>query len=101
MIHFVENQLDDTSFDDIKVLSINPLCISRQMTIVIELSDEKMGFDEKRAGVRKLVLSYWTLLSAEDIFCGHHPTLHLMIKKVLVRFDLMDPYLGDKHSVLE
>ena len=61
----------------------------------------KMGFDEKRAGVRKLVLSYWTLLSAEDIFCGHHPTLHLMIKKVLVRFDLMDPYLGDKHSVLE
>ena len=48
--HFVENQLDvvvdkhETSFDDIKVLSINPLCISRQMTIVIELSDEKMGF---------------------------------------------------------
>ena len=46
-------------------------------------------------------MSYWTLLSAEDIFCGHHPTLHLMTKKVLLGFDVMDPHLGDQHSVLE
>ena len=28
-------------------------------------------------------------------------SVHLMIKKVLLGFDVMDPYLGDQHSVLE
>ena len=32
--------------------------------------------------IGKLVLSYWTLLPSQDIFGRHHPTLHLMTKKV-------------------
>jgi len=40
---------------------------------------------ERGGGGGELDQSHWTLLSAEDIFCGHHPTLHL----------------GDQHSVLE
>ena len=30
--------------DDIKVMSIDPLCISRKMNIIIELNEDKMGF---------------------------------------------------------
>ena len=37
------NEKND-QLDDIKVMSIEPLCISREMNIVIELNADKMGF---------------------------------------------------------
>ena len=52
-----------------------------------ELDQSHLGrkFDlgrKKREKILK-ILSYWTPLPSQDISCGHHPTLHLMVKKVL------------------
>ena len=35
---------NDISFEDIRVISLDPLCISKQMDIVIEHREEKLGF---------------------------------------------------------